>query len=64
MNSFYLHDDASNDSLKEASLIKDKFLNDHLDKSLDMFTNADDKSVDQETCQEQANSFKNKDASK
>ena len=46
MNSFYLHDDASNDSLKEASMIKDKFLNDHLDKSLDMFTNADDKSVD------------------
>lgn len=48
MHSFYLQDDASTDSLKEASLIKDKFLNDSIliDKSLDLKTNADDKSVE------------------
>ena len=48
MHSFYLQDDASTDSLKEASLIKDKFLNDSImiNKSLDLKTNADDKSVE------------------
>ena len=57
MHSFYLQDDASTDSLKEASLIKDKFLNDSIliEKSLDLKTNADDKSVeDQNSNQNEA----------
>ena len=52
MHSFYLQDDVSNDSLKEASLIKDKFLNESIliDKSLDLNTNAgDDKSVEEKS---------------